>query len=110
MSKTYIKELREVVKQARRYRQGETAGGQRRPQADRGPRFNDGQMTSRGPAKQDRPARMTIVIRACAPPVLAPSPSERSGLHGASQSAVSLSSSMLSVIEHPAISREVGCS
>jgi uncharacterized protein len=24
-----------------------------RPQADRGPRFNDRQMTSRGPAKQD---------------------------------------------------------
>ena len=72
MSKTFIKDPREVVKPgdivkvkvlevevarkriALTLRMDDPVGGKAdRPQADRGPRFNDRQMTSRGPAKQD---------------------------------------------------------
>jgi uncharacterized protein len=72
MSKTFIKDPREVVKPgdivkvkvlevevdrkriALTLRMDDPVGAKAdRPQADRGPRFNDRQMTSRGPAKQD---------------------------------------------------------
>jgi uncharacterized protein len=76
MSKTFIKDPREVVKPgdivkvkvlevevnrkriALTLRMDDPVGAKGtvkadRPQADRGPRFNDRQMTSRGPAKQD---------------------------------------------------------
>src|SRR6202021_306867 len=72
MSKTFIKDPREVVKPgdivkvkvlevevsrkriARTLRMDDPVGAKAdRPQADRGPRFNDRQMTSRGPAKPD---------------------------------------------------------
>ncbi len=72
MSKTFIKDPREVVKPgdivkvkvlevevdrkriALTLRMDDPVGARAdRPQADRGPRFNDRQMTSRGPAKQD---------------------------------------------------------
>jgi hypothetical protein len=41
-------------REPRRYRRGEGAGGQRRPQAIAAQRFNDGQMTSRGPRRLQR--------------------------------------------------------
>jgi uncharacterized protein len=76
MSRTFIKDPREVVKPgdivkvkvlevdvarkriALTLRMDDPVGAKGgvkadRPQADRGPRFNDRQMTSRGPAKQD---------------------------------------------------------
>jgi protein Tex len=72
MSKTFIKDPREVVKPgdivkvkvlevevarkriALTLRMDDPVGAKAdRPQADRGPRFNDRQMTSRGPTKQD---------------------------------------------------------
>ena len=72
MSKTFIKDPREIVKPgdivkvkvlevevdrkriALTLRMDDPVGAKAdRPQADRGPRFNDRQMTSRGPAKQD---------------------------------------------------------
>ena len=72
MSKTFIKDPREVVKPgdivsvkvlevevarkriALTLRMDDPVGAKAdRPQADRGPRFNDRQMTSRGPAKRD---------------------------------------------------------
>ena len=72
MSKTFIKDPREVVKPgdivkvkvlevevnrkriALTLRMDDPVGAKAdRPQADRGPRFNDRQMTSRGPARQD---------------------------------------------------------
>jgi protein Tex len=72
MSKTFIKDPREVVKPgdivkvkvlevdvarkriALTLRMDDPVGAKAdRPQANRGPRFNDKQMTSRGPAKQD---------------------------------------------------------
>ena len=72
MSKTFIKDPREVVKPgdivkvkvlevevarkriALTLRMDDPVGAKAdRPQADRGPRFNDRQMTSHGPAKQD---------------------------------------------------------
>ena len=72
MSKTFIKDPREVVKPgdivkvkvlevevarkriALTLRMDDPVGAKAdRPQIDRGPRFNDKQMTSRGPAKQD---------------------------------------------------------
>jgi uncharacterized protein len=37
-----------------------------RPQADRGPRFNDKQMTSRGPAKQDSGGALAEAMRRAA--------------------------------------------
>jgi uncharacterized protein len=71
MSKTFIKDPREVVKPgdivkvkvlevdvarkriALTLRMDDPVGAKAdRPQPDRGPRFNDKQMTSRGPAKQ----------------------------------------------------------
>jgi uncharacterized protein len=72
MSKTFIKDPREVVKPgdivkvkvlevdiarkriALTLRMDDPVGAKaERPQADRGPRFNDRQMTARGPSKQD---------------------------------------------------------
>jgi protein Tex len=72
MSKTFIKDPREIVKPgdivkvkvlevevdrkriALTLRMDDPVGAKAdRPQTDRGPRFNDKQMTSRGPAKQD---------------------------------------------------------
>jgi uncharacterized protein len=83
MSNTFIKDPREVVKPgdivkvkvlqvevdrkriALTLRMDDPVGAKAdRPQADRGPRFNDRQMTSRGPAKQDRGAFAEAMRRA----------------------------------------------
>ncbi len=85
MSKTFIKDPREVVKPgdivkvkvlevevarkriALTLRMDDPVGAKAdRPQVDRGPRFNDRQMTSRGPAKQDSGGALAEAMRRAA--------------------------------------------